>query len=386
MACGPKELNRVRNRSMTEILLRESYSVERVYQRLRFHFGENAPGERTIYEYQRKLRNANTCVFLQHRPGRGPDPVPIDDIRCYIRRWPNSSTEHLANHFQVAFNTMSHWLEHVLKMKQRCLRWVPHLLDAEGLKKRETGSARILSQIKALGDDYEEAMITGDETFIYFNNPQTTQWVEEGEEPDERVRRQIGSEKVLHSMFFNGLRLILIHVEVDKATMTSTVFKCVLDLLWNELNGLPSSPLPTLPLKFPKRSIYPTEKRLIPIERQNYGSFSIGKQLRLDPNERPPISHFVDENLFLPPEQILFPRSSIEHEWKNKDSVKWKGLSNIGQTCYINASIQCLAFAPPFVNWLNTQKHSTTCLMTCFSAFNYLFFHFPFFFPLITLF
>ena len=37
------------------------------------------------------------------------------------------------------------------------------------------------------------------------------------------------------------------------------------------------------------------------------------------------------------------------------------GLYNLGNNCYLNATIQCLAYTPPFSQWLVSRPHSPLC-------------------------
>ncbi|XP_009196886.2 putative ubiquitin carboxyl-terminal hydrolase 17-like protein 23 [Papio anubis] len=37
------------------------------------------------------------------------------------------------------------------------------------------------------------------------------------------------------------------------------------------------------------------------------------------------------------------------------------GLQNMGNTCYMNASLQCLTYTPPLANYMLSQEHSQLC-------------------------
>lgn len=37
------------------------------------------------------------------------------------------------------------------------------------------------------------------------------------------------------------------------------------------------------------------------------------------------------------------------------------GLYNIGNNCYLNATLQCMAYTPPFSQWLITRPHANGC-------------------------
>ena len=52
--------------------------------------------------------------------------------------------------------------------------------------------------------------------------------------------------------------------------------------------------------------------------------------------------------------------SSIETNW-SKIKKTGVGLLNIGNNCYLNATLQCLAYTPPLSQWLIGKPHSNSC-------------------------
>jgi hypothetical protein len=61
------------------------------------------------------------------------------------------------------------------------------------------------------------------------------------------------------------------------------------------------------------------------------------------------------------PLHVLFPRERVLSGWRNKLPVG-AGFLNLGNSCYMNATLQALFHTPAFVNWLlNDEDHGKRC-------------------------
>lgn len=61
-----------------------------------------------------------------------------------------------------------------------------------------------------------------------------------------------------------------------------------------------------------------------------------------------------------PPHSILFPSEKIFMAWQQPLNVG-VGLENLGNTCYLNATLQCLTYTPPLANYMLSLEHSKSC-------------------------
>uniref|UniRef100_A0A3Q0QVE6 Ubiquitin specific peptidase 36 n=1 Tax=Amphilophus citrinellus TaxID=61819 RepID=A0A3Q0QVE6_AMPCI len=60
------------------------------------------------------------------------------------------------------------------------------------------------------------------------------------------------------------------------------------------------------------------------------------------------------------PQKMLFPGNKIALKWERVYRVG-AGLHNLGNTCFLNSTVQCLTYTPPLANYLLSKEHSRVC-------------------------
>ncbi|KAM9210664.1 ubiquitin carboxyl-terminal hydrolase 36 isoform 1-T1 [Dugong dugon] len=60
------------------------------------------------------------------------------------------------------------------------------------------------------------------------------------------------------------------------------------------------------------------------------------------------------------PQKVLFPTERLSLKWERVYRVG-AGLHNLGNTCFLNATIQCLTYTPPLANYLLSKEHARNC-------------------------
>uniref|UniRef100_A0A673VL41 Ubiquitin specific peptidase 36 n=1 Tax=Suricata suricatta TaxID=37032 RepID=A0A673VL41_SURSU len=60
------------------------------------------------------------------------------------------------------------------------------------------------------------------------------------------------------------------------------------------------------------------------------------------------------------PQKVLFPTERLSLKWERVYRVG-AGLHNLGNTCFLNSTVQCLTYTPPLANYLLSKEHSRNC-------------------------
>ncbi|XP_023659452.2 ubiquitin carboxyl-terminal hydrolase 36 isoform X1 [Paramormyrops kingsleyae] len=60
------------------------------------------------------------------------------------------------------------------------------------------------------------------------------------------------------------------------------------------------------------------------------------------------------------PQKLLFPGNRLSLQWERTYRVG-AGLHNLGNTCFLNSTVQCLTYTPPLANHLLSKEHSRAC-------------------------
>jgi hypothetical protein len=176
-----------------------------------------------------------TELFDNPRSGRHLQNDLADALRAMIQEFPFNSCKRLCIHFRIAKTICLRVLYGVLQVKKFNLRWVPHSLADAQKSEWVSLSTDILKILKENQETGFVNIITGDESWFYFEYLHQSVWVPSRDEVPERIKQKIDMKKCLISAIWsvNGIHSLL---DVPKETIHNTTFFCnvvIPDLLEN---------------------------------------------------------------------------------------------------------------------------------------------------------
>lgn len=98
----------------------------------------------------------------------------------------------MSSKFELGLPTAHKLLTENLGMERICARWVPKLLSSDERKKRVNASLSFLKRFKEEGEGFLDRIITTDETWLHYYDPETKQqssmWTIKGNPPPKKQK------------------------------------------------------------------------------------------------------------------------------------------------------------------------------------------------------
>ena len=178
-------------------MINSTYSDKPVNRRLVYRWFERFnDGDETLTDHQRTGRPA---IARSDKNVTLVSDAINSDRRLTIRS--------LCDKLDMSYGTIQTILSDDLKMCRVSARWVPRLLKDDEMTNRVQKSQLFIRQWRKEGDDFLKRIITADETWVYYYDPETkmqsSQWKHTDSPPPKkaRVSRTIG--KHMFIVFFD---------------------------------------------------------------------------------------------------------------------------------------------------------------------------------------
>lgn len=141
-------------------------------------YGDDALSVRVCQNWFARFRNGNFDLGDEERSGR-PRELEVDELQALLDEDPRQSTREMAERLQVDHMTVLNRL-HEMGKTLKAGTWVPHKLSEINISQRL--NTCVFLAAKQQKKDFLWKIVTGDEKWIYYENPsKKKQWLDRGQ-------------------------------------------------------------------------------------------------------------------------------------------------------------------------------------------------------------
>ena len=134
------------------------------------------------------------------KPVKDVESLIIDDRRITIQQ--------RAYVLSVSIYTVNSIIHDQLHMTEISLRWVPHLLAPDQRHERVQSCQELFARYSAEGNDFLFRLITDDESFLYYYDPESKQsskeWKRADSPPPTKLKHEKSADRILYSFFLGS--------------------------------------------------------------------------------------------------------------------------------------------------------------------------------------
>ena len=134
-------------------------------------------------------------------------PEVIAAVEAIVKENCHITVHEIAAHLDMSHGSAHHIVHDVLQFHKVFARWVPRQLTAELEERRVDACQELLKCFEAEGDGILGRIVTGDETWVHYHQPETKkaskEWCHTSSPKQKRFRTQPSAGKVMLTLFWN---------------------------------------------------------------------------------------------------------------------------------------------------------------------------------------
>jgi [histone H3]-lysine36 N-dimethyltransferase SETMAR len=193
------------------------------------HYSDSAPEKSTVEKWFAKFIRGEMCIKDDARTGRPIEAVTYENIKKVHKIILNDRKVKLieiAETLKISKERVGHILLVYLDIRKLCAKWVPRVLTIDQQQQRVDDLEQCLAIFNRNKDEFFRRYITMDVIWLLQNTPesnrQSAEWIERDEPNPKREKMQRSAGKVMVSVFWDALLVLLYSSITSKKARPST--------------------------------------------------------------------------------------------------------------------------------------------------------------------
>ncbi len=215
----------------------KKYTAIQIHRELTAVYGQDVMSVQKVRNWCRMFDSGRESAADKARSGR---PSVVNDdlvkrIETKIRADRRVTFDELKLNFDVSRGTLYSIVHDRLQFRKLCARWVPKMLTPEHKAMRMATSIDILQMFNEGGNEFLDKIVTGDETWIHYDTPETKrqsmQWKHRTSPSARKFKQGLSLKKTMASVFWDSKGVILIDFMARGTTINGEVYRDTLTRL-----------------------------------------------------------------------------------------------------------------------------------------------------------
>ena len=203
-----------------------------IHRRKKVQYGDVCLSLQQVYEWTRKFINGISSVTDSPRSGqahRVVTPEATAAAEAIVKEKCRITVNEIAAHLGMSHGSAHYIVRDVLQFLKVSASWVPRQLTAELKERRVCACQELLKRFEAESDGFLGRIVTGDETWVHYHQPETKKASKErrhtsSPKPKKKIQTQLSAGKVMLTRFWVERGVIVEHYMPRGNTVTSATY------------------------------------------------------------------------------------------------------------------------------------------------------------------
>lgn len=235
------KIGKLEYRAIIKYLYLKGLRGKQIYEDMLNTLGDQCPSYATVKNWTASFKRGKFSIEDDDRSGRPVSvsvPENIDAVHDMILSNRRIGLKQISEALNISYERVHHIVHVNLDMRKIAAKWIPKCLNVDQKRARVEASRSICARFEN-DVDFLNRIVTMDETWVHFYDPETKQqsmeWRHSGSPRPKKFRVQKSAGKVLASVFWDCHGVIMIDFLDKGRTITGDYYSTLLTTLRDKI-------------------------------------------------------------------------------------------------------------------------------------------------------